>query len=172
LLSPVIKKHLLRHRVRSLVIIQTELPAYSQENNVSLFGRDVEGCSIVHDLKYCSLIYRVINKSFRDFRPLWYSSRDGQAEGEHADRGRDTPSFCPTLQVLDMSNLAPSQLTQFRANSNTQNAFLFSVHAMFRHDCPLTVKPANAPWRQYKKKTWRDSAPIYMFLSVVSVCLS
>ena len=34
-----------------------------------------------------------------------YSSRDGLAEGEHVNRGRDTPSFCPTLQVLDMSTL-------------------------------------------------------------------
>jgi len=47
-------------------------------------------------------IYRVIHKSLREFRPLRYSSRDGQAEGEHVNRGRDTPSFCPTLQVLDM----------------------------------------------------------------------
>jgi len=43
-----------------------------------------------------------IHKSLRDFRPLRYSSRDGHAEGEHVNRGRDTPSFCPTLQVLDM----------------------------------------------------------------------
>ena len=47
--------------------------------------------------------YRVIRKSLRDFRSLRYSSRDGDAEGEHVNRGRDTPSFCPTLQMLDMS---------------------------------------------------------------------
>ena len=51
---------------------------------------------------YRSIIYRVIHKSLRDFRPLRYSSRDGHAEGEHVNRGRDTPSFCPTLQVLEM----------------------------------------------------------------------
>ena len=50
-------------------------------------------------------IYRVIHKSLRDFRPLRYSSRDGHAEGDHVNRGRDIPSFCPTLQVLDMSTL-------------------------------------------------------------------
>ena len=50
-------------------------------------------------------LYRVIYKSLRDFRPLRYSSQDGLAEGEHVNRGRDTPSFCPTLQVLDMSTL-------------------------------------------------------------------
>ena len=49
--------------------------------------------------------YRVIHKSLQDFRPLQYSSWDGHAEGQHVNRGRDTPSFCPTLQVLDMSTL-------------------------------------------------------------------
>jgi hypothetical protein len=50
-------------------------------------------------------IYRVIHKSLRDFRPLLYSSRDGHAEGEHVNRGTDTPTFCPTLQMLDMCTL-------------------------------------------------------------------
>ena len=49
--------------------------------------------------------YRIIHKSLRDFRALRYSSQDGHAEGELVNRGRDTPSFCPTLQVLDMSSL-------------------------------------------------------------------
>ena len=48
---------------------------------------------------------QVIHKSLRDFRPLRYSSRDAQAEGEHVNRGRDTPSFCTILQVLDISTL-------------------------------------------------------------------
>jgi len=50
-------------------------------------------------------IYRVMHKSLRDFRPLRYSSRDGHTEGEHVNRGRDTPNFCTTLQLLDMSAL-------------------------------------------------------------------
>ena len=50
-------------------------------------------------------MYRVIHKSLRDFRLLRYSSQDGHADGEHVNRGRDTPSFFPTLQVLDMSTL-------------------------------------------------------------------
>ena len=49
--------------------------------------------------------YRVIHKSVRYFLLLRYSSRDGHAEGEHINRGRGTPNFCPTLQVLDMSTL-------------------------------------------------------------------
>jgi hypothetical protein len=42
---------------------------------------------------------------------------------------------------------------------------------MFRHDCPLTVKLASTQWNpgKRKKKKKRDSAPIDMFLSAVSV---
>jgi hypothetical protein len=55
------------------------------------------------------------------------------------------------------------------ANSKTQNAFFFLVHAMFRHDCPLVVKPASSPRRLVHIKTWRDSLPIDMLLSAVFV---
>jgi hypothetical protein len=55
------------------------------------------------------------------------------------------------------------------ANSKTQTAFLFPVHAMFRHDCPLAVKPASTPRRLVHKKTWRDSLSIDMLLSAASV---
>jgi hypothetical protein len=54
---------------------------------------------------YIYITHRVIRKSLRDFRPLRCSSRDGHAKGEHVKRGRDTPSFCATLQVLDTSTL-------------------------------------------------------------------
>ena len=50
-------------------------------------------------------IYRVNHKSLRDFRPLRYISWDGHAKVEHVNRGRDTPTFCPTLRVLGMSTL-------------------------------------------------------------------
>jgi len=55
------------------------------------------------------------------------------------------------------------------ANSKTQNTFLFPFHAMFCHDCPLVVKTASIPQRIVHKKTWRDSLPIDMLLSAVSV---
>jgi hypothetical protein len=48
------------------------------------------------------------------------------------------------------------------ANPKTQDAFLFPFHAMFRHDCPLAVKPASTPRRLVHKKTWRGSLPIDM----------
>jgi hypothetical protein len=58
---------------------------------------------------------------------------------------------------------------QILANSKTQTAYLFPVHAMFRHDCPPcgeTCKYATAP--RTKTKTWRDSLSIDMLLSAVS----
>jgi hypothetical protein len=59
------------------------------------------------------LIYRVIHKSLRDFRSLRYSNRDGDAEVEHVNRGRDTPIFCPTLQVHDMSTFGDAADVKF-----------------------------------------------------------
>jgi len=55
------------------------------------------------------------------------------------------------------------------ANSKTQNAFLFTVNAIFRHDYPLAVEPASTPRPLVQKKTWRDSLSIDMLLSAVSV---
>ena len=55
------------------------------------------------------------------------------------------------------------------ANSKTQNAFLFTVHAIFRHDYSLAVEPASTPRPLVQKKTLGDSLPIDMILSAVSV---
>jgi hypothetical protein len=66
------------------------------------------------------------------------------------------------------NSVALSQLTQFWQIPR-HNAFLFPVHAMFHHDCPLAVKPASTPWRLVHKKNWRDSLPIDMLISAVSV---
>jgi len=61
------------------------------------------------------------------------------------------------------------------ANSKTQNAFSFTVHAIFRHDYPLVVEPGSTPRPldkkknpQNKTKTLRDSLPIDMLLSALS----
>ena len=55
------------------------------------------------------------------------------------------------------------------ANSKTQNAFLFTVNAIFRHDYPLAVEPGSTPRLLVQKKTWRDSLPIDMLLSAMCV---
>jgi hypothetical protein len=45
----------------------------------------------------CKLVYRVIRKSLRDFRPLRYSSRDGHAEGEHCQQRERHSKFLSYL---------------------------------------------------------------------------
>jgi hypothetical protein len=73
-----------------------------------LILRRTEQDIIINVHRYINLKYslcRVIHKSLRDFRPLRYSSRDGHAEGDNVNRGRETPNFCRTLQVLDMCTL-------------------------------------------------------------------
>jgi len=68
-----------------------------------------------------------------------------------------------------MSTLGDAADVNFWQIPKTQNALLFPVHAMFRHDCPLAVKPASTPRRLVHKETWTDSLPIDILLSVVSV---
>jgi len=43
------------------------------------------------------------------------------------------------------------------------------VHAIFRHGYPLAVEPASTPRPLVQKKNLRDSLPIDMLLSSVSV---
>jgi hypothetical protein len=70
-------------------------------------------------------------------------------------------SICAPLVMRQMSNFGKFQDT---------TAYLFPVHAMFRHDCPPSgeiCKYATVP--STRKKTWRDSLSINMLLSAVSV---
>jgi hypothetical protein len=69
-------------------------------------------------------LYRIIHKSLRDFRPLRYSSWDGHAGREHVNRGRNTPSFCPTLQVLDMLLSAVSVLVVAQSSSEVPEGLM------------------------------------------------
>jgi hypothetical protein len=56
-----------------------------------------------------------------------------------------------------------------KVNSKTQHALLFPVYAMFRHDCPLTVKPASTPWRLVHKK---PGEILYLLICSFLLCLS
>jgi len=86
---------------------------------VALCFRGLSPCVLLCNLQtYVSLtaptawstdIYRVIHMSLRDFRPLRYSIRDGHAEGEHVNRGRDTPSFCPASAIPGSLDLLTSE---------------------------------------------------------------
>ena len=55
------------------------------------------------------------------------------------------------------------------ANSKTQNAFLFPVHAIFRHDYPLAVEHASRP-RPIVQKKLREI--LYLLMCSFLPCLS
>ena len=55
------------------------------------------------------------------------------------------------------------------ANSKTQNDFLFTVHAIFRHDYPLTVEPASTQRHLVQKNFARFST--YWYAPFCRVCL-
>ena len=111
-------------------------------------------------------IYREIHKSLRDFRPLRYSSRDGHAEGEHDNRGRDTPNFCPTLQVLDISNLGDVADIN-PANSKTQRFFI---------PCPRHVSsrllPSGETCKYVMTPSTQKNLERYLLMCSFLLCLS
>ena len=111
-------------------------------------------------MKTMQQTYRVIRKSLRNFRPLRYSSRDGHAEGEHVKRGRDTPSFCPTIQVLCMSTLGDV------ADVSSVNKFLpHTLHVCGSFDMlPFGVTiPATVPQRSEIPERLMNY-PVYVWL--------
>jgi hypothetical protein len=101
----------------------------------------------VQRFPFCVFMCRIILKSLHYFRPLRYSSRDGYDGAEHVNRGTDTPSFCSSVWYTVRNLRCTVTIDSILANCKTQNAFLSPVHAMFRHDCPLAVKPASTPQR-------------------------
>jgi hypothetical protein len=153
-----------------------------------LFYRFVYGCMfcilLFNSVSYVFLltsmlcsVYRVIRKSLRNFRPLRYSNRGGHAEGEHVNRRTDTPSFCSTLQVLDMSTLGDAADVKFGNFGRFKDTKRFLIPGP-RHvsswlppsgeTCKYATEPSTTP-PPPKKKTWRDFLPIDVLLSAVSV---
>ena len=66
---------------------------------------------------FVSYIYRVIHKPLRDFRPLQYSSRDGHAEGEDVNIGRDIKKIWRDSLPIDMLLSAVSVLVVVQQSS-------------------------------------------------------
>ena len=58
----------------------------------------------------------------------------------------------------------------FLAHSKTQNAFLFTVNAIFRHDYPLAVEPGSTPRPLVKKKKLGEI--LYLLICSFLPCLS
>jgi hypothetical protein len=116
--------------------------------NVGPYTRDIKTSGFTR-----SSIYRVIHKFLRDFRPLRYGSRDGHAEGQHVNRGRETASFCPALQVLDMCTLGDATDVKFWQIPRHRQLTYSLPTPCFVTTAPLAVKPASMPRRLVQKKT-------------------
>ena len=94
------------------------------------------------------------------------------SKGNMSTEGETLPSFCPTLRVLDMSTPREAADVNFWQIPRNRKFFLFPVHAMFRHDCPLAVKPSSTPWRLlYKIKNKMERFSAYCYASFCCVCL-
>jgi hypothetical protein len=102
------------------------------------------------------LMYRVIHKSLRDYRPMRYSSRDGHVEGEHVNRGRDSLSFCPTLQVLDMSTLGDilSTWQTFLAIARQSRPMATADLSVSQRTCSKSSRKLRIPLRNYFFCRW------------------
>jgi hypothetical protein len=97
-----------------------------------------------------SVMYRVIH-----LWPLRYGNRYGHAKGEHVNRGRDTPHFCPTLQVHDIATLGDEADVKFGNFVKFQGTerFLIPCPRHVSSRLPLAVKPASRRRRLiYKTK--------------------
>jgi hypothetical protein len=98
--------------------------------------------------------FRLVVKRYYDgdFRPLQDSSRDGHADGEPVNRGRDTASFCPTLQVLDMYTLGDATDVKFWQIPRHRPLTYSLSTPCFVTTAPLAVKPASTSRGLVQKK--------------------
>jgi len=77
-------------------------------------------------------MYRVTDKSLRYFRPLRYSSRDGHAEGERVNRGRDTPKGRKSWRYLSITLYFTDQrLAAVRNLTLEQQSPTYGPHCIF-----------------------------------------
>ena len=78
--------------------ISTHIVPHRKRTQISKSHEDLHTVS-------CLSLYRVIHKSLRDFRTRLRNNQDRHGRKEHINRQRISPSFCHTLQVLDMCTL-------------------------------------------------------------------
>ena len=71
--------------------------------------------------------------------------------------------------VHDLKRPLHSPIDSVLANSKTQNAFLFTVNAIFRHDYPVAVEPGSTPRPLVQKKIGEI---LYQLICSFLPCLS
>jgi len=101
-------------------------------------------------------------------RPLRYAAHRQPLCWNFAYHSRIVLSVGGSVRYMVRNLRCTVTIDSVLAHTKTHNAFLFTVHAIFRHDYPLAVEPASTPRPLVQKKTLRDSLPIDMLLSAVS----
>ena len=121
--------------------------------------------------------YRVIHKSLRDFRTrlrLWArtacSFRSAQAVTllEFMYHSRIVLSVGGSVWYMIRNLRCTVTIHSILANSKTQNAFLFTVNAIFLHDYPLAVETGSTPRPLVQKKL----EILYLLICSFLPCLS
>jgi hypothetical protein len=67
--------------------------------------------------------------------------------GGHVNSGTDAPSFGGSARYTVRNLRCTVTIDSVLENCKTEDSFLSSVYAMFRHDSPPAVKPASTPRR-------------------------
>jgi len=84
-------------------------------------------------------------------------------------------SVCGSVRYIVRNLHCTVTIDSVLANSKKQNAFLFYVHAMFHHDCPLAMKSASTPRRLAQKNHHHHhhlGEILYLLICSVLLCLS
>jgi hypothetical protein len=118
----------------------SEMVLYGTWSEMVLCGTRSEMvlCGTRSEMVLCGTWSEMVLCGTRSEMVVWYMVRNG--------------SVRYTVRNLGCTVTIDSVLV----NSKTHAAFLFPVHAMFRHDCPLAVKPGSTPrCLVHTKKTLR-----------------
>jgi hypothetical protein len=89
--------------------------------------------------------------------------------------GKTLRSVCGSVWYIVRNVRCTATIDSVLANCKTQNAFLSPVHAMFRHDCPLAVKPAGTPRRLLPPPPTppkKIGEVLYLLICFFMLCLS
>jgi hypothetical protein len=108
--------------------------------------------------------YRVVHKSLGDFRSLRMVTTGGGG-GSKSTAGETHQVSVVLLGTWPEISFSPSQLMQFCQIPRHRT---FS-YPLFRHDCPLAVKPASTPRRLLPKKLGEI---LYLLICSFLLCLS
>jgi DNA-directed RNA polymerase subunit RPC12/RpoP len=117
--------------------------------SMSTEGETLQVSVLPYKCSICSPFVRACQQGERHSKLLSYltGARYVQHLWEHVNRGRDTPSFCPTLQALDMFTLCESMSTEGETLQVTVLPYRCSICPTFVGTCQQ--RKGHAKFRSY-----------------------